>query len=183
MVVVDVVDAVRQYTFICVEIKSVSETFISWSFTSVVFHNTDTFYLPSPFPLTLCVLINKKGVDTMTFRLTGKSPRQNLKTKLLSKWLLVVLLISNAGEARRRKCVCFPGSASIKALLCIDARCTRQYDVFIVDGPSISLGDQARVMKVSWTECRFSSIRVTSLFELILNRSKFPSVHIVRNRS
>ena len=48
---------------------------------SVVFHSTDTFYLPSPFPLTLCVLINKKGVDTMTFRLTGKSPRQNLKTK------------------------------------------------------------------------------------------------------
>jgi hypothetical protein len=28
-VVLDVVDAVRQYTFICVEIKSVSETFIS----------------------------------------------------------------------------------------------------------------------------------------------------------
>jgi hypothetical protein len=70
---------------------------------------------------------------------------------VLSKWLLVVLLISNAGEARRRKRVCFPGDASIKALLCIDARCTRhrQYDVFLVDGPSISLGDQARVMKVS----------------------------------
>ncbi len=34
-----------------------------------------------PFPLTLCVLINKKGVDTMTFCLTWKSPRQNLKTK------------------------------------------------------------------------------------------------------
>jgi hypothetical protein len=29
VVVLDVVDAVRQYTFICVEIKSVSETFIS----------------------------------------------------------------------------------------------------------------------------------------------------------
>ena len=46
----------------------------------------------------------------------------------------------NAGEARRRERVCFPGGASIKALLCIDARCTRQYDVFLVDGPSISLG-------------------------------------------
>jgi hypothetical protein len=70
---------------------------------------------------------------------------------LLSKWLLVVLLISNAGEARRRECVCFPGDASIKALLCIDARCTRhrQYDVFLVDGPSISLGDQTRVTRVS----------------------------------
>ena len=26
--------------------------------------------------------LNKKGVDRMTFRLTGKCPRQNLKTKL-----------------------------------------------------------------------------------------------------
>ena len=31
----------------------------------------------------LCVLINKKGVDTMRFRHTGKSPRRNLKTKLV----------------------------------------------------------------------------------------------------
>ena len=46
----------------------------------------------------------------------------------------------NAGKTRRRERVCFPGGASIKALLCIDARCTRQYDVFLVDGPSISLG-------------------------------------------
>jgi hypothetical protein len=62
---------------------------------------------------------------------------------VLSKWLLVVLLISNAGEARRRAGyidVRFPDGASIKALVCIDARCTRQYDVFLVDGPSISLG-------------------------------------------
>jgi hypothetical protein len=82
VVVLDVLDAVREYTFISVEIKSVSETFISWSFTSFVFHNTDTtFYLHSPFPLTLCVLINKKGFDTMRFRHTGKSPRRNLKTK------------------------------------------------------------------------------------------------------
>jgi hypothetical protein len=66
--------------------------------------------------------------------------RDDIPTLLLSKWLLVVLLISNAGEARRRKCVCFPGSASIKALFCIDARCTRQYDAFLVDGPPISLG-------------------------------------------
>ena len=29
VVVVEVVDTVREYTFICVEIKSVSETFIS----------------------------------------------------------------------------------------------------------------------------------------------------------
>jgi hypothetical protein len=35
----------------------------------------------SPFPLTLCVLINKKGFDTMRFRHTGKSPRRNVKTK------------------------------------------------------------------------------------------------------
>ena len=71
VVVLHVLDVVREYTFICVEIKSVSvsETFISWSFTRA-------------FPLTLCVLINKKGVDRMTFRLTGKCPRQNLKTKL-----------------------------------------------------------------------------------------------------
>ena len=84
VVVLDVLDPVREYTFISVEIKSVWETVISWSFTSFVFDNTDTLYLPSPFVLTLCVLINTKGVDTLTFRHAGRSARQNLKTKLVS---------------------------------------------------------------------------------------------------
>jgi hypothetical protein len=50
------------------------------TYTSFVLHNTGTFYLPSPLtlalcviiPLSSCVIINKKGVDTLTFRHAGK---------------------------------------------------------------------------------------------------------------
>ena len=39
-----------------------------------MFHNTDTFYLPSHFPLVLSFSIDKNGFDTVAFRHAGKSP-------------------------------------------------------------------------------------------------------------
>jgi hypothetical protein len=62
---------VRIYTHLCW--NSVRESFISSSFTSFVFHNTDTFYLPSPLALALSVAINTNGVETVAFRHAGKS--------------------------------------------------------------------------------------------------------------
>ena len=52
----------------------------------------------------------------------------------------------NPGEARRRDRVCFPGIFSIKAMLCIDVcvYSSVQYNVSLVDSPSISLAGQAK---------------------------------------
>jgi hypothetical protein len=74
---------VRVYIHFCWNKKCVRDIHLMKLYL-FVFHNTDTFYLLSPLSLTLCVLINENGVDSMMFRLTGKSPRQNLKTKLTS---------------------------------------------------------------------------------------------------
>ena len=55
----------------------------------------------------------------------------------------------NAGEARRRERVCFPGGFRYKLQSCIDVRVysSVQYFVSLVDSPSISLAAQARVTK------------------------------------
>jgi hypothetical protein len=49
----------------------------------------------------------------------------------------------NAGETRRRDRVCFPDGFSIKTMLCIDVcvYSSVQYNVSLVDSPSISLGN------------------------------------------
>jgi hypothetical protein len=67
------------------------------------------------------IVVNRTDAVTVTYRdeplyLTPESEA----VRYAEQGATCSPLDHNAGEARRRECVCFPGGASIKALLCID---------------------------------------------------------------